>query len=97
MDSDNNEGVIGTESGSIYYINLAERKFQKLVSSNNKNHDAIKCIKIDPTMTKTFYISCGQRSEELKIFTNENLEEVYNFKSNFDSSIIQLISRQLKE
>jgi hypothetical protein len=35
-------------------------------------------------MTKTFYVSCGQRSEELKIFTNGNLEEVYNFKSNFD-------------
>ena len=60
MDSDNNEGVIGTESGSIYYINLAERTNQKLVSSNNKNHDAIKCLKIDPTMTKTFYVSCGR-------------------------------------
>lgn len=59
MDTDNNEGVVGTESGSIYYINLAERTYQKLVSSNNKNHDAIKCLKMDPTMTKTFYVSCG--------------------------------------
>ena len=55
-----------------------------MVSSNNKNHDAIRCIKMDPTMNKTFFVSCGQRSEELKIFTNANIDEVMSFKSNFD-------------
>jgi len=37
MDSGNNEGLIGTESGCIYFINFNEKVNIRLVSSNNKN------------------------------------------------------------
>lgn len=37
MDDFNNEGLIGTEAGSIFYVNFAEKVLIKLVSSNNRN------------------------------------------------------------
>jgi len=69
MDELNNEGLIGTEAGCIHYVNFSENIIIKLVSSNNKNHDAIDFCKYDPYNQAIFMASCGKKSDELKLFT----------------------------
>jgi len=53
MDDQNNEGLIGTENGTIYYVNFGDRADLSIypipiVSSNNINRDRISLVKIDP-------------------------------------------------
>jgi hypothetical protein len=48
MDEHNNEGLVGTEAGSIHYINFAERVVIRLVSSNNCYQGPANLNKFDP-------------------------------------------------
>jgi hypothetical protein len=64
MDDFNNEGLIGTEAGQIYYVNFAEKMDPvelpvRLVSSNNKNQDAVCFFKIDPVNPSILVSNCG--------------------------------------
>ena len=64
MDETNETGLIGTEAGSIFYINFVEDVNPiKLVSSNNMNQDAINFIKFDFANPKIFLTSCGLRTD----------------------------------
>lgn len=84
MDDVNEQGLIGTEAGNIYYINFLEAGPIRLVSSNNMNQDAITYLKFDFANPRIFAASCGQRTEQLKLSTGENCDEVMNFRSNFE-------------
>jgi len=84
MDDSNNEGLIGTEAGSIFYVNFNEKIVIKLVSSNNNNQSAIDFCKLDPQNSAITVTNCGKKSDELKIFTTNNCDQVMNFQSNFD-------------
>jgi hypothetical protein len=59
MDDSNNEGLIGTEAGSIFYVNFNERIVIKLVSSNNNNQSAIEFCKLDPQNPAITVTNCG--------------------------------------
>jgi|TARA_B110000285_G_scaffold166226_1_gene185724 hypothetical protein len=52
MDEANREGLVGTENGTIYYVNFDEADPSvypiPIVSSNNINRDAISLLQIDP-------------------------------------------------
>lgn len=54
MDDANDEGLVGTENGTIYYVNFADPSGDSsvypipIVSSNNINRDAISLLQIDP-------------------------------------------------
>jgi hypothetical protein len=79
MDEFNNEGLIGTEAGSIHYVNFAEPVLIKLVSSNNRNHDAVTMCRYDPYNPAVYMASCGKKSDELKLFTANNCDQVMCF------------------
>lgn len=79
MDELNNEGLIGTESGCIHYVNFAEKIVIKLVSGNNNNQDTINFCKFDPVNSNIVVSSCGQKSDEFKINTVQNCDQVMNF------------------
>ena len=63
MDEQNEQGLIGTEAGNIYYVNFQEAGPIRLVSSNNMNQDAISYIKFDFANPKIFAAACGTRTE----------------------------------
>jgi hypothetical protein len=63
MDDLNEQGLIGTEAGNIYYINFLEAGPIRLVSSNNMNQDAVTYLKFDFANPRIFAASCGQRTE----------------------------------
>ena len=54
MDERNQEGLVGTENGTIYYVNFGDTTGDSsvypipIVSSNNINRDAISLLQIDP-------------------------------------------------
>ena len=83
MDDLNNEGLVGTENGTIYYVNFFDNVDPSLypipiVSSNNINRDAISLLKIDPGNPQIFVSNCGQKSAQFKINTIVNCDLVYN-------------------
>jgi len=83
MDDLNNEGLIGTENGTIYYVNFFDTVDPSMypipiVSSNNINRDRISLLKIDPGNPQIFVSNCGQRSGQFKINTITNCDLVYN-------------------
>lgn len=84
MDEMNNEGLIGTEAGGIFYVNFMECITIQLVSSNNKHQDAVNFVQYDPKHEKVFLTSCGEKSDELKVFTTENCDAVNTFHSSID-------------
>jgi hypothetical protein len=79
MDELNNEGLVGTEAGCIHYVNFSEKIIIKLVSSNNHNHEGIDFCKLDPSNPAILVTNCGKKSDELKIFTTHNCDQVMNF------------------
>ena len=85
MDELNEQGLIGTEAGIIHYVNFLDNITVKLVSSNNMNQDSINYAKFDFANPRIFATSCGKRTEELRLFTGENCDEVMNFESNYDN------------
>jgi hypothetical protein len=84
MDDLNNEGLVGTEAGCIHYVNFAEKIIIRLVSSNNNNHDGIGYCKYDPQNQNLIVTGCGKKSDNLKIFTAQNCDQVMNFQANYD-------------
>jgi hypothetical protein len=64
MDDLNNEGLVGTENGTIYYVNFFDTLDPSIypipiVSSNNINRDKISFLKIDPGNSQIFVSNCG--------------------------------------
>jgi hypothetical protein len=79
MDEGNVEGLVGTEAGCIHYVHFAENLIIPLVSSNNNNQDSVDFVKCDPTNSNIFFSNCGSKSDEVKIFTNQNCDLVNTF------------------
>lgn len=64
MDEGMDQGLVGTEAGSIFYVNFTESVNPiKLVSSNNMNQDPINVLKFDFANPKLFISSCGPRTD----------------------------------
>lgn len=85
MDEAMDQGLVGTEAGSIFYVNFFENVNPiKLVSSNNMNQDPINFLKFDFANPKVFVTSCGPRTDQLKLCTGESCDQVMNFSSSFD-------------
>lgn len=85
MDESNESGLVGSEAGSIFYINFIENVNPiKLVSSNNMNQDPVNFLRFDYANPKVFLAASGPRSDSLKLCTGDNCDEVMNFTSSFD-------------
>lgn len=101
MDDLNYEGLVGTENGTIYYVNFQDSNNVDasmypipIVSSNNINRDRISLLKIDPGISQTFVSNCGTRSAQFKINTITNCDLVYNNQNNLedDGHVVFVIS-----
>jgi hypothetical protein len=80
MDETNEQGLVGTEAGSIFYINFIESVNPiKLVSSNNMNQDPVNFLRFDYANPKVFVAACGPRTDSLILSTGDNCDEVRNF------------------
>lgn len=80
MDETNEQGLVGTEAGSIYYVNFIESITPiKLVSSNNMNQDPINFMRFDFANPKVFLASSGPRTDQLKLCTGQNCDQIMNF------------------
>jgi len=104
MDDLNNEGLVGTENGTIYYVNFFDNVDPSvypipIVSSNNINRDAISLLKIDPGNSQIFVSNCGQKSAQFKINTIVNCDLVYNNQNNLedDGYVVFIISTKEKK
>jgi hypothetical protein len=84
FDAENKEGLIGTESGQVFYVNFEEGICIRLIASTNAEKQAITYCKFDSHNTNLIISGCGKRSEEFKIYSTQNLDMVRNFKSNFE-------------
>lgn len=85
MDEQNMEGLIGTEAGCIHYVNFGQEKMIiKLVSSNNHNQDAVDFCRFDKFNQHIYFTNCGRRSDEFKVYTTHNSDQVHNFQANYD-------------
>ena len=85
MDDANEQGLVGTEAGSIFYLNFVESVNPiKLVSSNNMNQDAVNILKFDFANPKVFFASCGPRTDQLKLCAGASCDQVVDFQSSFD-------------
>ena len=64
------------------------------MQSNNKHQDAVNFVQYDPKHEKVFLSSCGEKSDELKVYTAENCDAVNTFKSNIedDGYVVFVIS-----
>jgi WD40 repeat protein len=94
MDEMNNEGMVGTESGCIFYVNFMEGIQIQLVQSNNKHQDAVNFVQYDPKHEKVFIASTGEKSDELKVYTTENCDAVNTFHGSIedDGYVVFVIS-----
>jgi hypothetical protein len=100
MDERNREGLVGTENGTIYYVNFDDDDaFNSvypipIVSSNNINRDAISLLQIDPGNPEIFVSNCGQKSGQFKINAIANCDLVYNNQNNLeeDGYVVFVIS-----
>ena len=104
MDDLNNEGLVGTENGTIYYVNFFDNVDPSvypipIVSSNNINRDSINLLKIDPGNPQIFVSNCGQKSAQFKINTIVNCDLVYNNQNNLedDGYVVFIISTKEKK
>jgi WD40 repeat protein len=80
MDDANEQGLVGTEAGSIFYLNFVESVNPiKLVSSNNMNQDAVNFLRFDFANPKVFFASCGPRTDQLKLCAGASCDQVVNF------------------
>ena len=79
MDSLNGEGMIGTNQGNIFYVNLNEKAIIKLVSRVAATPDAITNICHDPTNNQVFLTGCGSESSDIKLYASQTVDQVMNF------------------
>jgi len=59
MDALNNEGLIGTSHGSIFYVNFDEKQLVKIVSKASFKQEEIVHLRINPQNPSIFLTSLG--------------------------------------
>lgn len=59
MDDLNAEGIYGTENGSLFYLNIAEKQQIRVVSRIATGLDRVNHVKFDPANQAVFMTSCG--------------------------------------
>lgn len=87
MDDKNEEGMIGTSQGKIFYICLKENKERKqqklqvqLVCKVSPSLEDIDLVRFDPSNQKVFMANCGPDRGEIKLLSAMTLDTVCSFK-----------------
>ena len=92
MDDQNVEGIIGTSSGNIFYINInqAEPQIIRLVTRATSAMDEVQIVQLDQNNQKSsvmhvapnqtvFLSGCGPDSSEVKLYTKDTLDQIMSF------------------
>ena len=85
MDDKNEEGMVGTDKGKIFYVSLKETKDRKvaqvpLVSKFSTSLDTVDIVKFDPQNPRVFMTNCGEEKGDVKLISSQTLDTVYTFK-----------------
>lgn len=90
MDDKNDEGIIGTTNGDIYYINLADqtqlnpdKKFEaakiRLVTRVAPSLEVVQTLRSDPSNSEVVYSSCGINSDDIRLYTTDTMDQIINW------------------
>lgn len=74
MDELNNEGMVGTSTGSIYYINFDEKIIIKLISSSSSGQDGVAIAKFNDQNTNLFLTTAGSNSCTVKLWATNTVD-----------------------
>lgn len=74
MDAMNNEGMIGTASGSIFYANFDEKQIIRIVSKASPYQSEINQVKINQQNPSLFLSSCSNESNIVKVWTTTTVD-----------------------
>ena len=87
MDDLNEEGLIGTSNGQIYYANFTEKVLIRLVSKANGDQDAINIVKFNYENPALFLTSGGVNSNTVKLWTSSTVDQVMKFTGSSSSPV----------
>lgn len=85
MDDKNEEGMVGTDKGKIWYVCLKETKDSRitqvpLICKVSTSLDEVNQLRIDPSNQRVFMTNCGSDRGEVKLISSSSLDTVYTFK-----------------
>jgi hypothetical protein len=92
MDEFNNEGILGTDKGALYYINFNEKIIIKIVNKANPIQDEISLVKFNEHNPQMFLSNCGSKSSFAKLWTTESIDLVTRFVSPKHSPVAAILS-----
>jgi len=79
MDKFNNEGIVGTFRGSIYYVNFADRMLVKLTSSHCPNPlNTVTFLQTEKSGAQLL-ISSSAASSEVRLWAQNHCDQVLSF------------------
>ena len=74
MDELNVEGLAGTQSGSIYYLNFSEKVIIRLVSKVSSVQDEIPLITFNHANPALFLTSGGSKSSSVSLYATSTVD-----------------------
>lgn len=74
MDNLNNEGILGTSKGNLYYLNLSERALIRIVSRATPTPERISSVEFDTFNQNLFYSSSGEVNGDVKLYTSATID-----------------------
>jgi len=74
MDNLNNEGILGTSKGNLYYLNLSERALIRIVSRATPTPEKIKSVEYDTSNQNVFYSTSGEANGDIKLYTSAKID-----------------------
>ena len=85
MDDGNNEGILGTNMGYIYYCDIKPEEEMcqliKLVTRVSPGPDHISQVLVDPGNKQVFLTNSGQDSDDVKLYTSKEIDQIINWTS----------------
>lgn len=94
MEEHNNEGIIGTSMGYIYYVDISkpdEPQMIRLVTRASVGPDQISQVLVDPNNKQVFLSTCGQESDDVKLYTTKEIDQIINWPNVEYSPVVFVI------
>ena len=79
IEEGNGEGIFGTRTGDIYYINMADQEPIRIVNRLAPHFEKIMYARFDPTNPHIFLSTVGERSGDIKLMTAKTFDYIYTF------------------
>jgi hypothetical protein len=85
VDDKNEEGMVGTNQGKIFFVCLKESKDKEklcvqLVSKATNALDEINVVCFDPNNPRVFMSNCGAEKGDVKLISAFTMDTIFTFK-----------------